>query len=151
MRKMSTKNMRVNGEVARELSAIIRDLKDPRISVMTSVMDAFVAPDLKTCRVHVSVLGNEEALQTTIRGLRAAEGFIRHELARTVNLRNTPQLTFVGDVSIAYGVNMAKKIDEVIASDNARHVPDEDGIAESAQGPDEDDTADSVPEPDDEA
>ena len=66
-------------------------------------------------------------------------------------LRNTPQLTFVGDVSIAYGVNMAKKIDEVIASDNARHVPDEDGIAESAQGPDEDDTADSVPEPDDEA
>ena len=136
----------------------MREIKDPRIHPMTSITRAEVAPDLKTCRVHVSVLGNEEALQTTIRGLRAAEGFIRHELARTVNLRNTPQLTFVGDVSIAYGVNMAKKIDvrnalwrrvRLIASDNARHVPDEDGIAENAQGPDEDETADSAPEPED--
>ena len=150
MRKNSIKNIRINEEVRKELQEIVmREIKDPRIHPMTSITRAEVAPDLKTCRVHVSVLGNEEALQTTIRGLRAAEGFIRHELARTVNLRNTPQLTFVGDVSIAYGVNMAKKIDEVIASDSARHVPDEDEIAENAQGPDEDETADSVPEPED--
>ena len=117
MRKMSTKNMRVNGEAARELSAIIRDLKDPRISVMTSVMDAFVAPDLKTCKVYISVLGTEEELKQTMEGLESAKGFMRRELAHRLNMRNTPELTLIEDRSIERGVEMSKKIDEVMRED----------------------------------
>ena len=113
MRKRSPKNLRVSQEVARELSVIIRGLKDPRIGLMTSVMDAEVAPDLKTCKVYISVLGSEEEQQETMRGLKSAEGFIRRELARGLNLRNTPELTFVLDRSIGRGIRMSKLIDEV--------------------------------------
>ena len=120
MRKMSAKNLRVNGEVARELSSIIRDLKDPRISMMTSVMNAIVSPDLKTCKVHISVLGSDEEFGETMKGLESAKGFIRRELAQRLNMRMTPELTFIADRSIEYGVEMSKKIDEVIAEDERR-------------------------------
>ena len=116
MRKNSIKNTRVNQEVLKELSRIIHyGIKDPRIHPMTSVTEVEVAPDLKTCKAYISVLGDDEALQDTLKGLSSAEGYIRRELARTVNLRNTPQITFLADHSIAYGVMMSRKIDEVIA------------------------------------
>ncbi len=117
MRKNSTKNNRINGEVMRALSSIIREVKDPRVGIMTSVTDVYVAPDLKTCKVFISVLGGEEERENTLAGLNSAKGFIRHELARIVNLRNTPELKFVMDESIQYGVDMAKKIDEVMKED----------------------------------
>ena len=117
MRKMSPKNLRVNGEVARELSQIIWELKDPRIALMTSVMDAYVAADLKTCKVYISVLGSEEEQEDTKEGLESAKGFIRRELAHRLNLRNTPELTFILDRSIERGVMMSKRIDEVIRAD----------------------------------
>lgn len=114
MRKNSIKNTRINGEVQKELGNIIRgDIKDPRISPLTSVVAVEVAPDLKSCKVYISVLGDEEAQKDTIRGLKSAEGYIRTKLAKSINLRNTPQLTFVLDQSIEYGVNMSKLIDEV--------------------------------------
>ena len=91
MRKNSVKNNRINGEVQRELSRIIsREIKDPRISPMTSVVDS------------------------TFAGLTSAMGYIRRELAHSVNLRNTPEITFIMDQSIEYGVNMSHKIDEAI-------------------------------------
>ncbi len=118
MRKNSTKNMRVNGEVLRELSNIIRgDIKDPRINPMTSVVAVEVAPDLKTCKAFISVLGDEQSRKDTIEGLRSAEGYIRRELARNINLRNTPQIRFILDQSIEYGVNMSKMIDAVTNKD----------------------------------
>ena len=114
MRKNSIKNTRINGEVQKELGNIIRgDIKDPRISPLTSVVAVEVAPDLKSCKVYISVLGDEEAQKDTIKGLKSAEGYIRTKLAKSINLRNTPQLTFVLDQSIEYGVNMSKLIDEV--------------------------------------
>ena len=114
MRKNSIKNTRINGEVQRELSSIIRNkIKDPRIAMMTSVTGAAVAPDLKTCKVYISVLGEEKAKADTLSGLRSAEGYIRRMLAKNLNLRNTPELTFVLDESIEYGVNMSKLIDTV--------------------------------------
>ena len=114
MRKNSIKNTRVNGEVLRELSNIIRgEIKDPRISSMTSVVAVEVAPDLKTCKAWISVLGNEKAVKDTLAGLKSAEGFIKTKLAREVNLRNTPEIRFIMDQSIAYGVSMSRKIDEV--------------------------------------
>ena len=114
MRKNSIKNTRVNTEVQRELSNIIRGgIKDPRVAPMTSVVAVEVAPDLKTCRAYISVFGDEKAQEDTVKGLQSAEGFIRRELARKLNMRNTPEIKFVMDQSIAYGVAMSKKIDDV--------------------------------------
>lgn len=114
MRKNSIKNTRINGEVMRELSNIIRgEIKDPRIHPMTSVVSVEVTPDLKQCKAYISVLGDEEAQKSTLEGLRSAEGFIRRQLASTINLRNTPEITFIMDQSIEYGVNMSKMIDEL--------------------------------------
>ena len=114
MRKNSIKNTRVNTEVQRELSNIIRaGIKDPRVAPWTSVVAVSVAPDLKTCKAYVSVLGDEKAQEDTVRGLKSAEGYIRRELARNLNMRNTPEITFVLDQSIEYGVNMSKKISDV--------------------------------------
>ena len=114
MRKNSIKNTRINGEVQRDLSNIIRgEIKDPRINPLTSVVAVEVAPDLKTCKAYISVLGDEESQAKTLAGLKSAEGFIRSKLAKTVNLRNTPEIRFVLDQSIEYGVKMSKMIDEV--------------------------------------
>ena len=118
MRKNSIKNTRINMEVQRELSEIIRGgVKDPRIHPMTTVVSAEVTPDLKFCKVYISVLGSEEAGKETIQGLKSAEGYIRRELARRVNLRNTPKLQFIFDQSIEYGVNMSHLIDQVAKAD----------------------------------
>ena len=114
MRKNSIKNTRINGEVQKELSSIIRgEIKDPRIHPMTSVMAVEVAPDLKTCKAYISVLGDDKAKEDTIAGLRSAEGYVRRLLAKNVNLRNTPEIQFVLDQSIEYGVTMSKLIDDV--------------------------------------
>ena len=118
MRQNSIKNTRINGEVQRELANIIRGgIKDPRISPLTSVVAVEVAPDLKTCKAYISVLGDSEAQKATLAGLKSAEGYIRRELAHTVNLRNTPEIRFILDQSIEYGVHMSKIIDEVTAKD----------------------------------
>lgn len=127
MRKNSVKNTRINGEVLKELSNIIRsEIKDPRINPMTSVVAVEVAPDLKTCKAYISVLGDEKSQQDTITGLKSAEGYIRRQLAKTVNLRNTPEIRFILDQSIEYGINMSKLIDEVTEHDNKMHVEVED-------------------------
>ena len=127
MRKNSVKNTRINGEVLKELSNIIRsEIKDPRINPMTSVVAVEVAPDLKTCKAYISVLGDEKSQKDTITGLKSAEGYIRRQLARTVNLRNTTEIRFILDQSIEYGINMSKLIDEVTEHDNKMHVEVED-------------------------
>lgn len=114
MRKNSIKNTRINGEVQRVLADIIRgEIKDPRINPLTSVIAVEVSPDLKTCKAWISVLGDAKSQEDTLAGLRSASGFIKSKLAKTINLRNTPEMTFVMDQSIAYGVNMSKMIDDV--------------------------------------
>lgn len=117
MRKNSVKNTRINGEVQKVLAEIIRgEIKDPRISKWASVVAVEVAPDLKSCKAWISVLGGEEDRKATLQGLKSAEGFIKRQLAKTINLRNTPDITFVMDQSIEYGVNMSHKIDEIMAN-----------------------------------
>lgn len=129
MKKNSVKNIRVNSEVQREMSQIIReDLKDPRIHPMTSVMSVEVTPDLKFAKIFVSVLGDEEAKEKTMEGLKKSAAYARHQLARRMNLRNTPELTFVLDTSIEYGVMMSKKIDEL--KNRSEDVPEEGGVPE---------------------
>ena len=114
MRKNSIKNTRINAGVQRELGALIQNgIKDPRISPMTSVTSVSVAPDLKTAKAYISVLGSAEEAERTMEGLRSAEGFVRRELARRLNLRHTPEIIFINDGSIEYGARMSKLIDEV--------------------------------------
>lgn len=126
MRKNSVKNTRVNGEVMRVLAEVIRsEIKNPRINPMTSVVAVEVAPDLKTCKAWISVLGNEESQKDTLAGLKSAEGYIRNQLARKINLRNTPEIRFIIDQSIEYGVNMSRMIDEVNRADDEKHVDDD--------------------------
>lgn len=127
MRKNSIKNTRINGEVQKELSTIIRnEIKDPRIHPMTSVMAVEVAPDLKTCKAYISVLGEKDAKEATIKGLTSAVGYIRRQLARNLNLRNTPEIRFILDESIEYGVNMSRLIDDVTSKDNSHKETEED-------------------------
>lgn len=114
MRKNSIKNTRINGEVQRVLADIIRgEIKDPRINPLSSVVAVEVAPDLKNCKAYISVLGDDASAADTLAGLNSAKGFIKNRLAKTINLRNTPDITFVMDQSIAYGVEMSRKIAEV--------------------------------------
>lgn len=114
MRKKSIKNTRINGEVRKELSILIsREIKDPRIHPMTSVMEVEVAPDLKTAKVYISVMGDEEDRNNTLQGLKSAASYMRGQLARSLNLRYTPELTFIMDSSMEYGAKMSKLIDEI--------------------------------------
>ncbi|MCR4750008.1 MAG: 30S ribosome-binding factor RbfA [Lachnospiraceae bacterium] len=121
MRKNSIKNTRINGEVLKILAEVIRgEIKDPRIPQFTSIVSVEVAPDLKNCKAYVSVLGDEEQAEAAIEGLKSASGFIRNRLAKELNLRNTPDIHFYLDQSIAYGVDMSHKIDEVIRQDEEK-------------------------------
>lgn len=133
MRKNSVKNVRINAEVQKELSNIIRSgIKDPRVSPWTSVVAVEVAPDLKTCKAYISVLGNEAAVEDTIAGLKSASAYIRRQLAASVNLRNTPEIHFIADQSIEYGVRMSHLIDEVTQHD-ADAAGEEEGEEDGAE------------------
>ena len=140
MRKNSNKNKRINGEVMKVISEALRYSKDPRISPMTSVMDVEVAPDLKTCKVWVTVMGDDEDRQRTAEGLKSAAGYVRSTLAKELNMRYTPEIRFIMDDSIEYAINMSKKIEEVTARDNeARAARGEEIIEESDDFEDSDD------------
>ena len=134
MRKNSVKNNRINGEVQRVIAQAIRDSKDPRISPMTTVMEVQVAPDLKTCKVWVSVMGDDMDREETLKGLKSAAGYIRSTLAHEINLRNTPELSFYMDNSVEYAIDIGRKSDEVAAQDRA---------ARAARGESEEDETDT--------
>ena len=98
----------------KEIQAILmRGIKDPRVSPMASITDARVTADLKYCTVYVSVLGDEQSVSDTLEGLKSASGYIRRELAHTVNLRITPELRFVADNSMSYGAHIESILGEL--------------------------------------
>lgn len=126
LRKNSIKNIRINEEVKKELSNIIRnELKDPRIHMMTSVVSVEVAPDLKTCKAYISVLGSEQEAKDTLAGLKNASGYIKTKLARSINLRNTPEIIFRLDQSIEHGIHIAHILDELHAGERAENTDGE--------------------------
>ncbi|MBQ4308378.1 MAG: 30S ribosome-binding factor RbfA [Lachnospiraceae bacterium] len=135
MKKNSVKNHRLNAQVQRDLSEIIRSLSDPGISPMTTVTRVEITPDLKFGKVYISVIGSEEDLDETMAGIKRAAGYIRRELAHTANLRITPELTFVPDRSIAEGIRMAARIDAVLAED----APAEEDAPQEADKPETED------------
>ena len=125
-------------EVQRELSEIIRtQVKDPRLKgAMVTVTGAEVSPDLKYCKAYISVLGGgPDGRSEVLAGLKNAVGFIRRELAARVNLRNTPEITFVADSSIEYGVNMTRLIEDV--TKDLKSGPEEGESAEDGESAEE--------------
>ncbi len=98
---------RISEEVKRELSMIIRELKDPRLSkAVVSVVNVNVTKDLKFAKAFISVLGKEDEQKGAMDALKSASGFIRKEVGHRINLRNTPEFTFVLDNSIEYGAHI---------------------------------------------
>lgn len=133
MKKGSIKNNRINSEVLKELTQILRDeIKDPDVDPLCSVTKADVTPDLQFCKCHISSLGSDEELAKTIEGLERAKGFIRRELAHRVNLRKTPELVFVPDRSMEYAIEMSRRIDELIAQSEHREKENSSGEQENA-------------------
>ncbi|MDF1616362.1 30S ribosome-binding factor RbfA [Petrocella sp. FN5] len=125
MKKNSNRLIRINQEVKHDLTTILReDIKDPRVSPLTSIVKVDVTADLKFCKVYVSVMGDASDQKETIEGLKSSAGHIRSELAHRTNLRNTPQLSFILDHSIEYGVEISALIDKVVQTDQDKEVED---------------------------
>ena len=104
---------RINEEIRKEMSQIFSDLKDPRIDIRTSVLRTETTRDLKYCKVYVTTLGDSEKQEEVREALKSASRFIRRELAHRLNLRITPELTFIMDDSIEYSIHMAEMIKSV--------------------------------------
>lgn len=117
------RNDRLSGEMKRVISEIIRnEVKDPRISELTSVTDVYVTEDLKYAKVFISVYGD---IKPTLEALKSAKGFIRREVGKRVKLRLTPELLFEQDNSIEKGIYMSSLINKVIEEEASRKVEDE--------------------------
>lgn len=115
---------RLNEDIKRELSALLRELKDPRISPMTSILRCEVSPDGSHCKVNVSAIEGEDATRETCKGLASASGFLRREIGSRLHLRKCPELHFVADNSIAYSAHI-NEILHKIADQRAESEPDE--------------------------
>ncbi|WP_105616032.1 30S ribosome-binding factor RbfA [Vallitalea okinawensis] len=117
MKRVSNRMIRINEEIRKELVYIIRDeIKDPRVDKLLTIVKVEATNDLKFCKVYISSLAEEKKRNETITGLKNAEKYIRHELAKRLNLRNTPEINFIMDTSIEYSVHMSdlfRKIEPV--------------------------------------
>jgi ribosome-binding factor A len=128
---MSQRMRRVNEAVRNVVADGVRDLKDPRIGMVT-VTGVQVTPDLNEATVFVSVLGNEKARQATLAGLASAHGVLQARINRELSLRRTPTLAFAYDDTVERGVRMTKLIDDLAAD-----LPEERGSADGDRDADE--------------
>ncbi len=104
---------KINEEVLRELSQVIRELKDSRIPMLTSVVAVDVTNDLSYAKAYISVFGDEDTQKKAIEGLKSATGFVRREIGRRLNLRHTPEFIFELDHSIEYGSKINQMINDI--------------------------------------
>lgn len=118
---------RINEEMQKELTVILRRVKDPRVSdAFISITAADCTADLKYAKIYYSAMGGDK--KEIAKGLRAAAGFIRRELASSLNLRMTPELTFIEDTSVAYGARIATILNQLDIT------PEEEESEESEDG-----------------
>lgn len=108
----ATRMGRINEEIQRALSDLIRTVKDPRVRGLISITAVDTTADLKYAKVYVSVLDQSDVDQV-VKGLRSAAGYLRRELGRALDLRNTPELTFLRDDSMVKGAHILKIIEEL--------------------------------------
>lgn len=103
------RNERLSEELKKVISSVIFDMKDPRISTVTSIVNLEVTPDLKYAKAHISVYGEDEAAcKRTVDALNHAAGFIQHEVGNRMTIRRVPSIKFVTDDSIAYSVHISE-------------------------------------------
>ncbi|HBC27926.1 MAG TPA: 30S ribosome-binding factor RbfA [Ruminococcaceae bacterium] len=117
----SHKMGRVTEDIRRELSAIFRELKDPRVQGLISIVRVEVTNDLSYCTVYVSAMGGLEQAKTAVAGLKSAGGFIRHELGARLRLRHVPEMLFRATDSIEYSANISRLISDLKDRDDNEH------------------------------
>lgn len=108
------KTNRMAEDIKREMTAILRDLKDPRIDKMLTVVRADLSGDMSVCKIYVSSLGGMEKTNQSVQGLKSASGFIRRELFHRLQMRKSPELTFIADNSIERGAEISKKLNDIL-------------------------------------
>lgn len=111
---------KINEEVRRELATVIRELKDSRIPLMTSVVSVNVTNDLSYAKCYISVMGDEETQKKAIAGLKSASGFIRREMGRRIELRHTPEFLFELDHSIEHGAYINQVLNDIMRNDDEK-------------------------------
>ena len=104
---------RVTEDIKRELTAIFRELKDPRVQGLISIVRVDVTNDLSYCTVYISAMDGLDRAKEAVKGLRSASGFIRHELGSRLSLRKVPELVFRATDSIEYGANISRILNEL--------------------------------------
>lgn len=109
----SRKVQRATEDVKRELSAVIPELKDPRVSGLISIVDVILSPDYSHCTVYISSLEGLEHTQAAVEGLQSASGFIRRQIGSRLELRRIPSFQFKADDGIAYSADIGKKIQDL--------------------------------------
>ena len=115
---------RINEEIRKELSALLRTVKDPRVAeAMLTITHVDTTPDLRQCKVYVSALNCKDE-KDLMKGLKSAAGFLRRELGSRVDLRYTPELQFIADDSIQHGAHILEILRQVERQDEARDDPD---------------------------
>ncbi|MBQ3938485.1 MAG: 30S ribosome-binding factor RbfA [Clostridia bacterium] len=128
---------RINEEIKKALSEIVRDMKDPRISPMTTIVLAEATNDLKLCKVKVSVYDkDDEVRRETVAQLNRAEGFIARQLGQKIDIRRIPTLKFTLDDSIEYAVHIAEIIDK-LRQERAQHETKQAQDTENAESEEE--------------
>jgi len=111
---MKNRMIRINDEIKKELSQLLRDgLKDPRLTGMASVVRVDTTNDLKYCKAYISVMGDDAAKESCMAAIESAKGYLRSELARTLQLRQTPEFKFILDDSLDYSFRINKLLDDV--------------------------------------
>lgn len=109
---------RINEDIQRELSALLRTVKDPRVSGhLLSILRVDTASDLGSCKVYISALDHADEKEIR-RGLKSASGYLRRELSVALNLRHTPELQFILDHSIDEGARIIKLMNELEAKEH---------------------------------
>lgn len=104
---------RTEEDVKRELSDIMRSLKDPRITGLLSIVKLDLSKDLSSCKVYISSMDGLEAAKSAVKGLTSAAGFIKYELNSRLKLRRLPEFSFVADDSIAHSADIAKMLNDL--------------------------------------
>src|SRR4030043_48350 len=110
---MSRRTERINQFLREEISELLRQAKDPRLDSFVTVTEVIISPDLRQARVFVSILGDEKERRRVLKGLSAASGFFRRQLAPRLTMRFVPELAFLRDDSIERGSHLLQLIDQV--------------------------------------
>ena len=116
---------RTGEDIMRELTAILRTVKDPRVTGLISIVRADVTRDMSYATVYISSMDGLEAAKTAVKGLTSAAGYMRRELGAALKLRHVPELRFVADDSIAYSSHIAEQLQQLEAQKKETENADE--------------------------